>query len=256
MRIDIELTSSINEPRVARGVALLLCCAAFISGCVSPGAEKTGERPRGERERTLVDRTVSVLEEASRAFEIARAAGDAPAMVRAALQRLEVSNTRLSESAATRLSEKTLEMIRLARIVAADNTQMQTEIDRILSAIDLDPEQRLSRLGNLGNFTGALKSQRLTTYTLAATHSRHFQVGVSSDNGAIVYVEAPAGSGVTLRVVEENEAPVCSDSSRHGMLICRWRPSDDGIAKIILHNASAFEVPVLMITNASILPGD
>jgi len=250
------MTSFISEPRVAREVALLLCCAALISGCVSHDAEKIGERSRDEREHTLVDSTVRVLEEASRAFEIARAAGDAPAMVRAALQRLEVSNTFLSESAAMRLSEKTVEMIRQARIVAAKNTQMQAEIDQILSAVDLDPVQRLSRLGNLGDFTGALKSQRLTTYTLAATHSMHFRVSVSSDNGAIVYVEAPASNGVTLRVVEENEAPVCSDSSRHGMLICRWRPSYDGNAKIILHNASAFEVSVLMITNASILPGD
>ena len=244
----------------ALGIASLVCCAFLVSACVSQENTAAGKASKTASKPSLGDEVIGELETAFTEYEQARAAGDAPAMVSAALKRLDVSRTLLSESAATRLSEKTIEMIRLARAVAADNKEMQARIDKLLAKADLGPAQILSGtdnlFGKLGNFGSAFESRQLTTYILAPMDGKLIRLRVSSDNGAIVYVEAPAGSGVTLQVALANKAPLCSDSSGHGMLICRWRPPNDGVVNVSIHNASPVEVPVLMISNQSVAPGN
>jgi hypothetical protein len=178
-------------------------------------------------------------------------------MVRAALKRLDISRTLLSETVATQLSVKTVEMIRQANVIAADDKETLARIDEILSAADLDPTKTLGSSGNLfgklGKFGGVLESEQMTTYVLVPEAARSIRLRVSSDDGAIVYVEAPAHSGVTLRVVEDNDTLACGDSSQHGVLICRWRPPHDGVANVIIQNDSPVEVAVLMITNQPVV---
>lgn len=254
------MRSSTNDPATEQRVAFLLCCVALISACASQGIEVAGNESGTSSKSDYADHVVGVLEAASLEYEKARAAGDAPAMVRAALGRLDMSKALLSESVAKQLSAKTVEMIRQARVIAADNSEQQAKIEEILSRADLGPTQTLSGssnlFGKLSSFGSMLESQYLKTYVLAPQDSRLIRLRVSSVNGAIIYVEAPERSGVTLQVIEENQAPICSDSSQHGMLICRWRPEKDGVANVIIQNASPVKVPVLMISNQSVMPGE
>lgn len=256
--IGINKTQKIqrHSPWEMLKAAAVICGITVVSACASQSPTAISNESR----QTVAGNTVDALEDASRAFEEARTIGDAPAMVRAALRRIEVAETILSESAATLLTEKTVDMVWQARSVAADNTDMQNEIDEILAESDLGPNQHTSSFGSLfggvGKAAGSLGTSQTATHEIAPAANWLIRIGVKSDRGAIVYVEAPPARGVTMTVVEDNETALCSDSSRHGTLICRWRPPQDGVATVRIHNAGRVPVPVLMITNQSVLPTD
>lgn len=238
-------------------VGILFCCIVLLSACVSQNSRAPSNEAATTSKSAAADHALGVLEQAYAEYEIARLAGDAPAMVHAAMKRLEVSKTLLSESAATQLSQKTVEMILQARGVAADDRESLAKIDATLSEADLDLTREFggsgNLFGNLGKLTGALKSEQLLSYTLAPGDIRLIRLRVASDSGAIVYVEAPARRGVTLRVVEDDGTPLCSDSSEHGVLICRWRPESNGFANVTIEHDGAVEVAVLMLTNRPVV---
>jgi len=246
-----------NDPAAGIRLGFLLCCLFLLSACTARDPIVTGSETRAGAKPTFADQTVSVLEQASSEFEAARVVDDAPAMARAALKRLDIFRPFLSESVETQLLVKTGEMIRQARVVAADNKEMQGEIEKLISEANLGPTSKTGNLsGKFGKFGSGLESKQLITYLLVAENNRLIRMRVSADNGFVVYVEAPARSGVALHVVDESETPVCSDTSQHGILICRWRPANDGVVNVIIENASPFEVAVLVITNGPVGPGD
>ncbi len=257
INIELSMRESTNGVATAIKIGLQFWCLVSLLACVSQDSIAPGAVPGATSKSDPADHAAEILEAAYAEYDEARLAGDAPAMVRAAVKRLDISKRLLSPSVATQLSEKTIEMVHQARASAADDGEALTRIDEILSEVDLDLTKTLGGsgdlFGNLGNLTGSLDSEQLTTYALIPGGTRLIRLRISSDNGAIVYVEAPAHSGVTLRVAEDNDTPVCRDASQHGVLICRWRPTHDGVANVTIKNDSAVEVSVLLITNRPIV---
>lgn len=239
--------------RIRPQIALtpLVCSLALVTSCASRNVD--GEQPDAATSSLRIERTVETLQQSTREFEIAREARDPEAMVRATLKRLKVSQLVLSDAAKTQLNEKTLEMVQQARIVAANDAEAQLRIDQLLSEADFDPATKPAGDGFLGRLLGGLGSEYIETYVLEPGNPLRLRMNVSPDDGALVFVEAPANAGVVLRTSDPSQSDNCVDDSNHGSLGCRWRPRSGGDAQIVVESPVPYEVSILMITSAPVI---
>jgi len=224
----------------------VLLCAAALIGCahVAPD-EDVGRSQAPIGAGSLADE----LYLSSQAFQDARENGDALGMAKAVARRPVVIEDSLELSEEFLLWRDMTERMKMQALdLAKDDASTLAIVEDILSR---EPPKE-SELGAFGkNITGIIGSAEKT----AAKQALRIETGdeveilhrVSKSRGSIVYVEGVEESGLLLVIQDNEQHEICRDASPHGVLICRWRPKDNGRVKIIIRNVGSAPTQALLI---------
>jgi hypothetical protein len=225
--------------------------------------------------------SIETMQGAAVDFLVARDAGDALAMARAATARRPFDVLAQESGGMTSAA-----MFEAARVVAAGNPALQERIRTLEAGASasgwsagtrglLADTNRLRSLfarhavhPAVVRDAGPLAGERAdgfpgsrepcTPHDVAGPPSRALLVPAGSslalcasvrpDRTLIVYVEAPGGAGVALSLLDPATASVFRTSSHaNGQLICTWRPGTAGQVLILLRNPGQTPAPVTLI---------
>ncbi|MEM6479860.1 MAG: hypothetical protein AAF647_12585, partial [Pseudomonadota bacterium] len=64
-----------------------------------------------------------------------------------------------------------------------------------------------------------------------------------------VYVEAQDSSDLNLRIFDDADRLVCSDTDISAIAYCGWQPREDGVFRVEVENASAVTVTYNLMSN-------
>jgi len=225
---------------------VVLLCAGALIGCAHdlPDAE-AGKSSASVGAGSLADE----LYLSSQAFQKARENGDAVGMAKAVARRPVVIEDSLELSEEFLLWRDMTERMKIQALdLAKDDASTLAIVEDILSR---EPPKE-SELGAFGkNITGIIGSAEKT----AAKQALRIEAGdtveilhrVRKSRGSIVYVEGIEESGLLLVIQDNEQHEICRDASPHGILICRWRPKDNGRVKIIIRNVGSAPTQALLI---------
>lgn len=232
--------------RITKLVVVLLCAGALI-GCAhnSPDAE-TRDSGASVGAGSLADE----LYRSSQAFQKARESSDAVGMAKAVARRPVVIEESLELSEEFLLWRDMTERMKMQTLdMAKDDASTLAIVEDILSR-DPPKENELGAFGK--NITGIIGSAEKPAAKKAFRLDPGERVELfhraRKSRGSIVYVEGAEDSGLRLVIRDAEHREICRDASPHGVLICRWRPKENGRVKVVIENAGSAPARALLIS--------